>query len=63
MDTQIRVHLEVELDAAAEPVAGWVAARGAELETFIGWIELATALERARAAAREQAECAVEPAP
>jgi hypothetical protein len=45
------VHLELELDAAADPVVGWLVTHTGEREPFTGWLQLAAALERARLAA------------
>ena len=42
------VHLELELDPAADPVEGWLVVGGGEREPFTGWIQLAAALERIR---------------
>jgi hypothetical protein len=42
------VHLELELDASADPVEGWLVVRGGDRERFTGWIQLAAALERIR---------------
>ena len=42
------VHLELELDASADPVEGWLIVGGADREPFTGWIQLAAALERIR---------------
>jgi hypothetical protein len=50
MDEFPVVHMTLDLDPAAEPVAGWVAVAGGDREAFVGWLELASALERARAA-------------
>jgi len=60
MDEPIRIHLEIEIDALAEPVVGSLTPRGGEVEPFTGWIELATALERARCDARERVARPVE---
>jgi len=51
MDEPGLVHLELELDAAADPVVGWVHCDGGEREEFTGWLQLAAALERARVGA------------
>ena len=45
------VHLELELDPAADPVQGWLVVAGGEREPFTGWIQLAAALERIRVGA------------
>lgn len=42
------VKVSVELQAGAEPVAGTVQVEGGPTQPFIGWIELAHAIERAR---------------
>ena len=52
------VHLELELDAAADPVEGWLVVGGGERESFTGWIQLAAALERIRVGAAAPAPCA-----
>jgi hypothetical protein len=45
------VHLELELDRAADPVEGWLVVDSGEREPFTGWIQLAAALERIRVGA------------
>ena len=45
------VHLELELDATADPVEGWLVMDGGAREAFVGWIQLAAALERLRVGA------------
>ena len=45
------VHLELELDPAADPVEGFLMVGDGDREPFTGWIQLAAALERARAGA------------
>lgn len=45
------VRLELELDPTADPVEGWLVVGDGEREPFTGWIQLAAALERARAGA------------
>ena len=42
------VHLELELDPAADPVEGWLVVGSGDREQFTGWIQLAAALERIR---------------
>jgi hypothetical protein len=45
------VHLELELDATADPVEGCLVMDGGGREPFVGWIQLAAALERLRVGA------------
>jgi len=60
MEETTVVHLELELDADADPVEGWLVRDGGAREAFVGWIQLAAALERTRvgAAHREPAGAA-----
>jgi hypothetical protein len=52
MDVPGLVHLQLELDTAADPVEGWLVRDGGTREPFTGWIQLAAALERARGGGR-----------
>jgi hypothetical protein len=42
------IRVSIELDPGAEPLAGTVSAPGAEPRAFLGWMELAHAIDLAR---------------
>lgn len=48
-----RVHVTVDLDVTAEPLSGTVRVGDRPAQPFVGWIELAGLIERARAAPHE----------
>jgi hypothetical protein len=48
MGAKPSVKVSVELEAGAEPVSGTVQVEDGPARPFIGWIELARAIERAR---------------
>jgi hypothetical protein len=48
MENSLAVHVELDLDPGADPIEGRMSVAGGPPEPFTGWMELASALERAR---------------
>jgi hypothetical protein len=48
MENSLAVHIALDLDPRAEPIEGRMSVAGGPPEPFTGWMELASALERAR---------------
>jgi hypothetical protein len=45
-----RRRLIIDLDTLSEPIQGWLAEEGRQPRPFLGWLELSSAIERARQA-------------
>ena len=41
-----RVHVDLELEAGSEPIAGQLATAGEQPTTFVGWMQLTRLLDR-----------------
>ena len=48
MEGSHSLHLRIDLDGDADPIAGRLRAEGSDWRPFSGWIALAAALEEAR---------------
>ncbi len=49
MSPSARIRLLLELDLTSEPIEGEVQGAGGAIHPFVGWLQLASALERAAA--------------